>query len=132
MHHVTINQKNQKKGRQKEGNLSPRKLSPKKCLQKDKKQKKSPKCLQKNRKQQIPHVPPKEQEATKFPHVRLSPSIHSRLVGSARPMSPPAKKTVRLWIGSPGAMATTNTNTRSGASAYRFERIAARSQFLAT
>jgi hypothetical protein len=27
MHHVTINQKNQKKGRQKEGNLPPRKLS---------------------------------------------------------------------------------------------------------
>jgi hypothetical protein len=67
MHHVTINQKNQKKGRQKEGNLPPRKLSPKKCLQKNKKQKKSPKCLQKNRKQQNPHVPPKEQEATKFP-----------------------------------------------------------------
>jgi hypothetical protein len=57
-------------------------------------------------------VPPKEQDATKFPHVRLSPSIHSRLVGSARPMSPPAKKTVRLWIGSPGAMALANTMTR--------------------
>jgi hypothetical protein len=39
MHHVTINQKNQKKGRQKEGNLPPRKLSPKKCLKKNKKQK---------------------------------------------------------------------------------------------
>ena len=57
MHHVTINQKNQKKGRQKEGNRPPRKLSPKKCLQKNKKQKKSPKCLQKNRKQQIPPCP---------------------------------------------------------------------------
>jgi hypothetical protein len=54
MHHVTINQKNQKKGRQKEGNLPPRKLSP-------------IKCLQKNKKQKIPQVPPKEQEATKFP-----------------------------------------------------------------
>jgi hypothetical protein len=67
MHHVTINQKNQKKGTQKEGNLPPRKLSPKKGLQKNKKQKKSPKCFQKNRKQQYPHVPPKEEEATKFP-----------------------------------------------------------------
>jgi hypothetical protein len=54
MHHITINQKNQKKGRQKEGNLPPRKLSPKKCLQKNKKQKNFPQVL-------------KEQEATISP-----------------------------------------------------------------
>jgi hypothetical protein len=41
MHHVTINQKIQKNGRQKEGNLPPRKLSPKKGLHKNKKQKNS-------------------------------------------------------------------------------------------
>jgi len=64
MHHVTIKQKNQKKGRQKEGNLPPRKLSPKKCLQKNKKQKKSP------------QVSPKEQEATISPPP-LRP-IHSK------------------------------------------------------
>jgi hypothetical protein len=104
MHHVTINQKNQKKERQKEGNLLPRKLSPKKCFQRNKKQKNSlstskrtgskiiPKCLQKNRKQRIPHV-------------RLTPSIHSRLVGSVGPMSPTTKK-VLLCIGGSGAMAT--------------------------
>jgi hypothetical protein len=57
MHHVTINQNNQKKGRQKEGNLSPRKLSPKN-------QKVLPKDPGSNR---IPQVPPKEQEATKSP-----------------------------------------------------------------
>jgi hypothetical protein len=55
MHHVTINQKNQKKGRQKEGNLPPRKLSPKKCLQKEQEAK------------EITQVPPKEQEATNSP-----------------------------------------------------------------
>ncbi len=41
-------------------------------------------------------------------------------------------KKVLLCIGGSGAMAATNTNTRSGASAYRFERIAAHSKFLAT
>jgi hypothetical protein len=35
-------------------------------------------------------------------------------------MSPPAKK-VLLWIGSPGAMAATNTTTRLVALAYRPE-----------
>jgi hypothetical protein len=54
MHHVTINQKNQQKGRQKEGNLPPRKLSPKKCLQKEQEAKEFFKYLQKNRKQNIP------------------------------------------------------------------------------
>jgi hypothetical protein len=58
--------KEPKESKTKKGNLPRRKLSPKKCLQKNKKQKKSPKCLQKNRKQQYPHVPPREQEATKF------------------------------------------------------------------
>jgi hypothetical protein len=67
MHHVTINQKNQKKRRQKEGNLPPRKLSPKKCFQRNQEATESPRCLQKNSKQQIPHVTPKKQEATKFP-----------------------------------------------------------------
>ncbi len=46
-------------------------------------------------------------------------------------MAPSAKK-VLLWIGSSGAMAATNTNIRSGALAYRFERIAVHSRFLAT
>jgi hypothetical protein len=107
MHHVTINQKNQKKGRQKECNLPPRKLSPQK-------------------------VPSKEQEAKEFHH-HLGPSTHSRLVGRLCPMSPTTKK-VLLCIGGSGAMAATNTNTRSGsgASAYRFERIAAHSRYLAT
>jgi hypothetical protein len=54
MHHVTINQKNQKKGRQKEGNLPPRKLSPKNLSKR-------------TRSKRNIHVPPKEQEATKFP-----------------------------------------------------------------
>jgi hypothetical protein len=54
MHHVTINQKNQKKGRQKEGNLPPRKLSPKSASKRA-------------RSKRIPQVPPKKQEATKFP-----------------------------------------------------------------
>jgi hypothetical protein len=54
MHHVTINQKNQKKERQKEGNLPPRKLSPKNASKRA-------------RSKRIPQVPPKEQEATKFP-----------------------------------------------------------------
>ena len=157
MHHVTINQKNQKKGRQKEGNLPPRKLSPKKCLQKNKKQKNSPSTSKRTGSNNITQVPPKEQEATnfprlgvwrwkfdagcdritecviliacsvkpcncnctldatKFPHIHLSPSIHSRLVGSAGPMLPPTKKTVRLWIGSPWAMAAANTATRLAA-----------------
>jgi hypothetical protein len=35
MHHVTINQKIQMKGRQKEGNLPPQKLSPKKVPSKE-------------------------------------------------------------------------------------------------
>ncbi len=122
MHHVTINQKNQKKGRQKEGNLTPRKLSPKKCFQRNQEATESPKCLQKNSKQQIPHVPPKEHEATKFPHVYLSPSIHRRLVGSAGPMSPPAKK-VLLWIGSLGAMAAANMATRLAAATCRLELV---------
>jgi hypothetical protein len=61
----------------------------------------SPKYLQKNRKQQNPHI-------------RSSPSILSRLVGSAGPMSPPAKK-VLLWIGSPGGMAAANMATRLAA-----------------
>jgi hypothetical protein len=100
---------------------------------------KFPTCLQKNRKQQnspcaskrtgsikIPHVPPKEQEATKFPHVCLSPSIHSRLVGSAGPMSPPTKN-VLLWIGSPGAMATANTTTRLAAMTCRLGLVIDRS-----
>jgi hypothetical protein len=104
MHQVTINQK-KKKGRQKEGNLPPRKLSPKNCLQKSRKQKNSHRCL--------------------------GPSIHSRLVGSSWPMSPTTKK-VLMWIGGSGAMAATNTKTRSAASAYRLERTAANSQFLAT
>jgi hypothetical protein len=105
MHHVTINQKNQKKGRQKEDNLPPRKLSPKKCLQKNNKQKNPPSVS-------------KRTGSNNIPHPRLSPSIHSRLVGSAGPMSPPAKK-VLLWIGSPGAMAATNTKTRLAAGTCR-------------
>jgi hypothetical protein len=46
-------------------------------------------------------------------------------------MSPTTKK-VLLCIGGSGAMAGTNTNTRSGMSEYRLERTAAHSQFLAT
>jgi hypothetical protein len=78
MHHVTINQKNQKKGRQKEGNLPPRKIITQKVPPKEQEAKEIPKYLQKNRKQWISHVPPKEQEATKFPHVHVKTSIHSR------------------------------------------------------
>ncbi len=48
------------------------------------------------------------------PHVRSSPSILSRLVGSAGPVLPPAKKVLQ-WIGSPGAMAAANTATRLAA-----------------
>jgi hypothetical protein len=55
MHHVTINQKNQKKERQKEGNLPPRKLSPPKN------------AFKRTRSKRIPQVPPKEQEATISP-----------------------------------------------------------------
>jgi hypothetical protein len=109
MHHVTINQKNQKKGRQKEGNLPSRKLSPKKCLQKNKKQKNSPSASKKT-------------GSSKIPHIRLTPSIHSRLVGSPGLMSPPAKK-VLLWIGSPGAMAAANMATRSAAATCRLELV---------
>jgi hypothetical protein len=66
---------------QKEGKLHPSKLSPKKCLQKNKKQQNPP---------------------------QLSPSIQSRLVGSAGLMLPPAKK-VLLWIRSLGAMTLAKT-----------------------
>jgi hypothetical protein len=143
MHHVTINQKNQKKGRQKEGNLPPRKLSPKKVPPKEQEAKISPstskrtgsknipKYLQKNRKQKIspstskrtgskkyPQVPPKEQEAKIYPHHRLGPFIQSKLVGSAGPMSPTTKKAL-LWIGSPWAMAAANTATRLTAATCR-------------
>jgi hypothetical protein len=86
----------------KEGNLPPRKLSPKKCLQKNKKQKNPPSATKKE----------KKKGSNKIPHIRLSPSILSRLVGSMGPMSPPAKK-VLLWIESPGAMAAANMATRS-------------------
>jgi hypothetical protein len=54
MHHITINQKNQKKGRQKEGNLPPRKLSPKNAFKR-------------TRSIRIPQVPPNEQEANISP-----------------------------------------------------------------
>jgi hypothetical protein len=54
MHHVTINQKNQKKGRQKEGNLPPRKFSQKSASKR-------------TRSKRIPQVPPKEQEAKLSP-----------------------------------------------------------------
>jgi hypothetical protein len=64
MHHVTINQKNQKKGRQKEGNLPPRKLSPRKN------------AFKRTRSKRIPQVPPKEQEA-KISPPPLRP-IHSQ------------------------------------------------------
>jgi hypothetical protein len=54
MHHVTINQKNQKKGRQKEGNLPPENCLPKSASKR-------------TRSKRIPQVLPKEQEATKSP-----------------------------------------------------------------
>ncbi len=66
-----------------------------------------PKYLQKNRKQ-------------KYLYHRLGPSIQSKLVGSAGPMLSTTKK-VLMWIGGSGAMAATNTTTRSGALAYRPE-----------
>jgi hypothetical protein len=48
----------------------------------------------------------------------LSPS--STFVGRARPMTPTTKKGL-MWIRGLGAMAATNTMTRSGALAYRPE-----------
>jgi hypothetical protein len=69
MHHVTINQKNQKKGRQKEGNLLPRRLSPKRCFQRNKKQKNSPSTYKRTGSNNIAQVPPKEQEATNPPQL---------------------------------------------------------------
>jgi hypothetical protein len=110
MHQATINQKKQKKGRQKEGNLPHRKLPPKKCLQKSKKQKNPPSAS-------------KRTGSNKIPHIRLTTSIHSRLVWSPGWMAPPAKK-VLLWIGSPGAMAAVNTAMRLAALAYHLQQTA--------
>jgi hypothetical protein len=66
-----------------------------------------PKCLLKNRKQKNSPSNSKNNRKQNYPHHRLIPSITSRLVGSAGPMSPPAKKML-LWIGSLRAMATAN------------------------
>jgi hypothetical protein len=93
MHHVTINQKNQKKGRQREGNLPPRKLSPKKCLQKSKKQKNSLSTSKRTGSKIIP--------TTAYSH-----PLPVDWFG-ARGRCCRANE-VLLWIGSPGAMATAN------------------------
>ncbi len=67
MHHVTINPKNQKKGRQKEGNLPLRKLSPKKVPPKDQEAKISPSTSKRTGSKKYLQVPPKEQEAKNIP-----------------------------------------------------------------